>query len=210
MKNKKTKPKEENVNALHEALDELKQELESVRTEKDELFGKLQRVSADFANFQKRVPKQISDSVAYEKESIIRTLLPVLDNFEHTLQKAHSAERLDVVIQGVEMIYGQVLDVLRSHGVEQIHAQDETFDPTQHEAMMRREEPDRQNDVVLEEFHKGYKVNGRVIRPAKVIVNKVQTEPQPEPAAEDLKEEAPEQTTDGAEAASEPENDTEQ
>ena len=51
MKDKKTKPKEENVNALREALDELKQELESVRTEKDELLGKLQRVSADFANF---------------------------------------------------------------------------------------------------------------------------------------------------------------
>ena len=205
MKDKKTKLKDENVNALREALDELKQGLKSVQTEKDELFGKLQRVSADFANFQKRVPKQISDSVAYEKESMIRTLLPVLDNFEHTLQKAHSAESLDVVIQGVEMIYGQILDILKSHGVEQIHAQNETFDPTQNEAMMRRED-----DVVLEEFHKGYKVNGRVIRPAKVIVNKVQAEPRPEPPAEAPKEEAPEQATDGAEATSEPENDTEQ
>jgi molecular chaperone GrpE len=214
MKDKKNKPKEDSAKALRDELDDLQARMESVRTEKDELFAKLQRISADFANFQKRVPKQISDSVAYEKESVIRTLLPALDNLEHTLANAHHAESLEVVIKGVEIIYSQMLDILKGHGVEQIHAKDEKFDPSRHEAMMRRAEPDKGDDVVLEEFQKGYVVNGRVVRPAKVVVNKIQGESPTEPTAEDPHEapprdEAPEQAKDAAEAASPPDNETE-
>ncbi len=156
--------------------DELQQKLESVQKERDELLGKLQRVSADYANFQKRVPRQISDSLAYEKDAIIRSLLPVLDNFDHTL-KANSGESDDAFVRGVEIVYGQMLDVLRSHGVEQIQALGETFDPARHEAMLRREKSGKPDNIVLEEFQKGYMVNGRVIRPSRVVVNKVAMEP---------------------------------
>ena len=62
--------------------------------EKEELFAKLQRVSADYANYQKRAPKQIADSVAYEKQAIIKTLLPCLDNLEHTLAGVESAAKI--------------------------------------------------------------------------------------------------------------------
>jgi molecular chaperone GrpE len=209
MKDKKSKPREEDAKALREALDKLHEELEGVQKERDELLSQLQRVSADYANFQKRVPKQICDSVAYEKEHVIRSLLPALDNFEHTLQKAHSAERLDVIIRGVEIIYGQMLDILKAHGVEQIHAQDEKFDPTLHEAMMRKAEPDKEEDVVLEEFQKGYKLNDRIIRPSKVVVNKLQAEERPEQQIQEHEEEAREQAMDEAEGASERESDTE-
>ena len=132
-----------------------------------------QRVSADYANFQKRVPKQIADTICYEKEKIIKALLPVLDNFEHTLQNAHSAESVDVLIKGVQIIYDQMLDILKSHGVEQIKALGEAFDPALHQAMMQKDEPERQENIVLEEFQKGYKLNGRVVRPSKVTVNKL-------------------------------------
>ena len=154
-------------------LEELRRTLESLQKEKDELFGKLQRVSADYANFQKRVPKQIADTICYEKERIIKTLLPVLDNFEHTLQNADSAENSDVFVKGIQIIYDQMLDILKSHGVEQIKAPGENFDPALHEAMMQKTEPEEQDNIVLEEFQKGYKLNGRVIRPSKVIVNKL-------------------------------------
>ena len=140
------------------------------------LHGQLQRVSADYANFQKRVSKQIADTIAYEKEKIIKTLLPALDNFEHTLQKAHSADNLDVLVKGIQIIYEQMLDILKSHGVEQIKAHQQKFDPASHQAMMQKCEPDKEEDIVLEEFQKGYKLNGRVIRPSKVIVNKPQGE----------------------------------
>jgi molecular chaperone GrpE len=154
-------------------LEELRRTIESLQKEKDELFGKLQRVSADYANFQKRAPKQIADTICYEKERIIKTLLPVLDNFEHTLQNADSAENSDVFVKGIQIIYDQMLDILKSHGVEQIKAPGENFDPALHEAMMQKTEPEEQDNIVLEEFQKGYKLNGRVIRPSKVIVNKL-------------------------------------
>ena len=150
--------------------------IESLRQEKDELLGKLQRVSADYANYQKRVPKQIADTIGYEKELIIKKLLPVVDNFEHTLQNAHSAEDLDVLVKGVRIVYDQLLDVLKSQNVEQIEARGQTFDPALHEAMTQRTEPDAEDNTVLEEFQKGYKLNGRVIRPSKVIVNKLMIE----------------------------------
>jgi molecular chaperone GrpE len=153
-------------------LDELRGTIESLLKEKDELFGKLQRISADYANFQKRVPRQIADSIVYEKERIIKTLLPVLDNFEHTLQNAGSAEK-DGLIKGIRIIYDQLLDVLKSHNVEQVEALGETFNPAVHEAMTQQINPEKEDGVVLEEFQKGYRLNGRVIRPSRVVVNKL-------------------------------------
>ena len=149
---------------------------EVLQKEKDDLFAQLQRVSADYTNFQKRVSKQIADSITYEKERIIKTLLPALDNFEHTLQNAQSTETSDVLLKGIRIIYDQMLDILKSHGVEQIKALDEKFDPVLHQAMMRKTEPDKAENIVLEEFQKGYRLNGRIIRPSKVIVNKLQPE----------------------------------
>ncbi|MBN2594004.1 MAG: nucleotide exchange factor GrpE, partial [Sedimentisphaerales bacterium] len=95
-------------------LEELHEKIESLQKEKDELFAKLQRISADYANYQKRVPKQISDAICYEKERIIKTLLPALDNFEHTFQNAHSAENVDVLVKGIRIIYDQFCEILKS------------------------------------------------------------------------------------------------
>ena len=171
----------EEVKAPEDELSRLQQqELDTVRKERDELLGRLQRVSADYANFQKRVPKQVSDSVAYEKDKILRSLLPILDNLEHTL-KAHSAESSDAVVRGVEIIYGHMLDILKSHGVSQMQALGEPFDPARHEAMLTREEPGTPANVVLEELHKGYLINDRVLRPTRVVVSK-EPAPQPSPA----------------------------
>jgi molecular chaperone GrpE len=166
-------PQEENeaAKALNEELNKLQQDMESLQKERDELFGRLQRVSADYANFQKRTPKQVSDSVAYEKDKIIRSLLPILDNMDHLL-KAHAAESTNSLVQGVEIIYGHMLDTLKVHGVEQMHALGEPFDPLRHEAVMVREEPDKPADVVLEEIQKGYRTSDRILRPARVVVNK--------------------------------------
>ncbi len=157
-------------------VDELHGAVESLQKEKDELFGKLQRISADYANYQKRVPKQISDSISYEKERMIKSLLPALDNFEHTLQNAHSAEKVEVLVKGIQIIYDQLIEILKSHNVEQIKALDEPFDPAVHEAMTQQTDTEKDPNVVLEEFQKGYKLNGRVIRPSKVVVNKLPAE----------------------------------
>jgi len=197
-----SRPKEEKQKkpkAKKSELEELRQQIEDLQREKDELFGRLQRVGADYENFQKRVPKQIADTIAYEKEKVIKTLLPALDNFEHTLQKAHSAENAEVLVKGIQIIYDQMLDTLKSHGVEQIKALGEAFDPALHQAVMQREEAEKQDGTVLEEFQKGYKLNGRVIRPSNVIVNKLPMEEQKkveEEVTEAADEESEEQSVD--------------
>lgn len=191
MKDKKAKPNDENAKTTPEELEEVHKQLEQTQAERDDLLGKLQRVSADYANFQKRVSRQVSDSIAYEKEHLFKTLLPVLDNFDHTLEKSKAAENVDVVLQGVRMVYDQMLGILRSHGVEAVEALGGLFDPSVHEAMMRREDPERPDNIILEEFQKGYKLNGRVIRPSRVIVNKLactEAPAQEEPSGEATEE----------------------
>jgi molecular chaperone GrpE len=223
MNEKETKPNEEEkkegegVGAVEEELNKLRQELDSVQEEKDELFSRLQRVYADFSNFQKRVPKNIADAVTYEKEKLIRSFLPVLDNFALTLQKAHAAESVDAVVKAVEMIHGQMLNVLKLQGVEPIQAVGEKFDPERHEAIVRRAEPDKENDLVLEEFQKGYVLNHHILRPSRVAVNKVETTTGPAASSErraaqqpqESTEAASEQGTDAVEPASEQESDSE-
>ncbi|OHB67950.1 MAG: nucleotide exchange factor GrpE [Planctomycetes bacterium RBG_13_60_9] len=222
--NEKKRPKEEEekpasagAEAPDRDLEKLRQELDRVRQEKDELFTRLQRIYADYANFQKRVPKNIADTVAYEREKLIKSFLPVLDNFDRTLREAHSAQTIDAVVTGVEIIYNQMLNILKQHGVEQIQTLNEKFDPERHEAMLGRQEPDKENDIVLEEFQKGYTLDGRVLRPSRVAVNKVQalapstegSEKQPEEQTRPSKEESSASGTDAAEAPSERQSNTE-
>ena len=150
----------------------LQEQLEKLQKEKAELFEKFQRVSADYANYQKRGLKQITDSIAYEKKAILKSFLPALDNFEHTLAAEQNADDIESFAKGVRIVYDQMLTILKSHGVEPIDALGKKFNPVIHEAMMQRSEPDVDDGIILEEFQKGYKLNGRVIRPCKVIVSK--------------------------------------
>lgn len=173
MKEKKPEKLKTGKNAK-KTTGKLEQQLAELEKEKAELFEKLQRVSADYANFQKRSAKQVTDDIAYEKEKIIKSLLPALDNFEHTLANADSAEDAEVFVKGVRIIYDQMLDILKSHNVKQIKVAGEKFDPSLHQAMMQRTEQDKEEGTILEEFQKGYTLNGRVIRPSRVIVNKPQ------------------------------------
>jgi len=205
------KPNEPAAKALDKELEKLQQDFEAVRKEKDELVDRLQRVYADYANFQKRVPKNVADTVAYEKERFIRSFLPILDNFDRTLREARSAQNVEAVVRGVEIIRDQMLTILKSHGVEPIDALNEKFDPARHEAMLRRSEPDKEDDIVLEEFQKGYALNGKVLRPTRVAINKIQAPAQAAQAAgaqpsrptPEAEEQAPEQGTEAAETASE-------
>jgi molecular chaperone GrpE len=190
-KGKEKTKEQQQPSAKTEDVEKLQEQIKELQNEKDEIFGKLQRIGADYANFQKRVPKQIADTITYEKEKIIKTILPVLDNFEHTLQNVHSAESVDVLIKGIGIIYDQMLDILKSHGIEQIEALGQQFDPALHEAMMKKADPEGQENIVIEEFQKGYKLNGRVVRPTKAVVSTKSEE----------QDQQQEQTTDESEMA---------
>jgi molecular chaperone GrpE len=88
------------------------------------------------------------------------------------LQNTQYSQNVEAVVNGIRIVYDQMLGVLRLHGVEQIKALGEKFNPVLHEAMLSKNEPDKDNDIVLEEYKKGYRLNSRVIRPSKVVVNK--------------------------------------
>jgi molecular chaperone GrpE len=215
-KAKKTNEEEEPkpngpAKALDKDMEKLQQDFEALRKEKDELVDRLQRVYADYANFQKRVPKNIAETVAYEKERFIRSFLPILDNFDRTLREAQSAQNVEAVAKGVEIIRDQMLTILKTHGVHPIDAWNEKFDPARHEAMLRRSEPDKEDDIVLEEFQKGYALNGKVLRPSRVAINKIPAPAQagktPEtespPPTPETEEQAPAEGTEATETASE-------
>ena len=186
----KQAPAEEKPQTSSE-LEELRRQLTDMQKEKDELFARLQRLSADYANFQKRAPKHVADTIAYEKEKIVRTLLPAMDNFEHTFQNAQVPESIDTFVKGVRIIYDQIIDILKSHGLEQINALGKKFDPSQHEAVLQKAEMQQPDGTVLEEPQKGYKLNGRVIRASRVVVNKLPTEEliQPKQNSEKIEDE---------------------
>lgn len=207
-KGKKDKSEAAEIESLQAELEEHRKSVENLTGEKDELLAKLQRVSADYANFQRRVPKQVADNIAYEKEKILKTVLPVLDNFEHTLQNANSSDDFDALVKGIRIVYDQMLDVLKVHGVVQIESVGTRFDPSKHEAMMRRTEDDQEDEVVLEEFQKGYRLNDRVLRPSKVVVNKkAEADSQADTDEAPVEDAAKEQ--DSNDEAAEPSNATE-
>ena len=164
-------------------MQELQKQLEGLRKEKDDIFAKLQRLAADYDNYQKRSAKQIIDNVAYEKDKIIKSLLPILDNFEYILTNTSCGATDETLLKGVKIIYDQMLSVLKGYGIEQIKSTGEQFNPAHHEAITHRSENSKEEGLVLEELQKGYKLNGRLIRASRVVINKMpepQTPPQPE------------------------------
>lgn len=197
-----SKDKEKNKKDVSEQkIAELQEQLAEVTKEKDDLFEQLQRVSADYVNYQKRVPKQVSDSIAYEKKAIIRSVLPSLDNFEHALAGAAKAETVESVAEGIKLTFDHLLDALKAHKVEKIQSVGEQFDPELHEAMMRRSEEGKEDNVILEEFQSGYMIGEQVLRPAKVIVNKLpesnqETQTQAEDNIEEVKTEDSQDNTE--------------
>ena len=179
MSEKDTKKTNKKIKELEKKVEDLEKQLETLTAEKQDVFEQLQRISADYANFQKRAPKQIADSVAYEKKAILRSMLSSVDNFEHALSHTSSAgdkETLNNFIKGIQLVFDHMMDALKGHGVKRIEALGQPFDPNLHEAMMRRSEPDTEDNTVLEVYQAGYMMGEQVLRPSKVIVNKIEEE----------------------------------
>ena len=166
----------------------LQKDIERLQAENKELLDKFQRLGADYANYQKRAPKQIADSVDYEKRQIIKSLLGSMDNFAHALAGAKTAqgpEALKSVIDGIQFVYNHMFDSLKSQGVEKIVSVGQPFEPGKHEAMMQRTEADKPDNIVLEEFQAGYTLGTYVLRPARVAINKLAAQPVSQPEVEE-------------------------
>lgn len=150
--------------AMQEEIEALKGQVEKLTGDLQEKKDRLLRLQADFDNFRRRSAKEREEISAVVTQNFCKDMLPLLDNFE----RAMAAETKDVEAfqKGVEMIFTQFQEVLKKNGLEQIEAVGQKFDPNFHQAVMRVEDPEKEDDTVAQELQKGYMVKGRVIRPA--------------------------------------------
>jgi molecular chaperone GrpE len=150
------------------ASEAMETDIAQLMAEKDEFRELAQRVQADFENYRKRMLREQTEKIERASESIVEQLLPVLDNFELALPSLDSAD--EKVRKGVELLYTELVGVLAKAGLEPIDAQGKPFDPNEHEAVAQEDgdgEP-----VVCDVLRAGYRLKGRVLRPATVRVTR--------------------------------------
>lgn len=135
------------------------------------------RFRAEFANYKKRVEREQIEYTDYLKGEFLKKLLPVLDDFNHMLDKTEQGTSEESVLEGAKLINDKLFKILASDGLEKIEAEGMEFDPQVHEAMMMQKTTDKKNNhIVLSVFQDGYKLKERLLRPAKVIVGDYQEE----------------------------------
>lgn len=142
---------------------------EKLKAEKDALYDRLLRKQAELENFRKRTQREKEEFLHHATADLIRALLPSLDGFERAL--AHRGANVPAEFsQGMELIYRDLLDVLRRAGLAQIETVGKTFDPHVHQAVETVVSPDHRDQEIVEELQRGYRLKQRLLRPAIVKV----------------------------------------
>jgi molecular chaperone GrpE len=153
-------------------IEELKKKLEESEKRAAEYLAGWQRERAEFLNYKKEEMESVKELLKYANESFILKTLPILDNFEIIEKKLPENLKKDDNVKGLLMIKNQILDFLKTQGVEEIKSIGEKFNPNFHEVVEEIEAKGKQPGTIIEEIQKGYKINGRLLRPAKVKVTK--------------------------------------
>lgn len=135
------------------------------------MISRFQRLQAEFDNYRRRTQAEKEELATVAIQGFLVTLLPVVDNFERALGVVNGVKDIDSFREGIEMIYKQLINVLREEEVFPIESVGQPFDPNKHEAFMVEESDDIDPNIVLEEFKKGYEYKGKVIRPSMVKVS---------------------------------------
>jgi molecular chaperone GrpE len=157
--------------SVEEAEASVEADLVALTQERDDFRELAQRVQADFENYRKRMLREQTEKIERASEGLIEQLLPVLDTFELALDNVGDAG--EKVRKGVELVFAELLGVLEKHGLERIDAMGKPFDPHEHEAVAQEDgdgEP-----VVFDILRSGYRLKGRVLRPATVRVTRADT-----------------------------------
>ena len=152
-------------------------ELAAVREEARQNHDRWLRERADLENLKKRFARERQDAIRFGNESLLRDLLPVLDNLERALAAAGEGGEAQRVAEGLELVRKAFVDTLQRHGVERITAAGEPFDPSRHEAVAYVESDTHEAHQVMVEHQPGYRLNERLLRPAMVTVSKGKATP---------------------------------
>ena len=150
---------------------EMEEKLEAATQESKDNYDRLLRVTAEFENYKKRATREMQDFKKFANQSLIKELLPVIDNLELALKSLMEDKKVaQNLIDGVELTYKNILKIFEKHSVAQIEALGQPFDPNFHEAVMREETDDHPENTVTNELQKGYLMHDRLIRPSMVVV----------------------------------------
>ena len=156
------------------AAEQVKQDLDDLtaaKRERDEYLELAQRTRADFDNYRKRVAKDAAEALQRGRAALAREVVPVLDNLERALDAAESGEGAGALAKGVGLVRDELRSVLERAGVEAYDPAGERFDPSWHEAISTRAEEGTDSGTVVETLERGYRLDGEVLRPARVIVS---------------------------------------
>ena len=170
MPEKKAAAGEEKARGKQSREEELMCKLQETEKTAAENYDKYVRATAEIENYKKRAVREKADAVRFGNENLLRDILPLMDNIDRAMDHACNSDDFDAFKQGLKMLQEQLLVCLQKHGVEQIEAVGKDFDPHVHEAMLQVESKEHEQSKVVGEFEKGYLLNGRLLRPAKVSV----------------------------------------
>ncbi len=165
-------PTAETPAADRSELEILREQLELKEQEAKSTYDRLLRQAAELENFKKRTLREREESVRFANEALVKDILPIIDNLERAVAHAQGGGNGEPLVEGVEMVLKGLLNVLSKYGVTPIEAVGQPFDPVKHEAMAQVESTDHKPNTVIEEHHKGYLFNNRLLRPALVTVAK--------------------------------------
>lgn len=169
-----TAPEEKPIEEMTKA--ELKEELKKTRETAEKNYNLLLRSQAEIENIKKRNAKEKEEWIKYSNETLIKEILPVMDNLEKAIAHSQNEAASTALKEGVELTLKGLKDILRKAGLEEVPAEGEPFDPNFHHAVSEMEDEGREPGTILQEFQKGYRLHQRLIRPALVVVNKGKAE----------------------------------
>lgn len=152
--------------------EELEQKIADLEAENSDLKDQYLRKQADFENFRKRMFREKEDAIKYANSSLLEDLITIIDDFERAIKASSSAQDVESFKTGIEMIEKQFVGLLeRKYGLKRFNSGGEEFDPELHEAIGMEESEQCDTSMVIEEYQKGYMLNDRVLRHAKVKVS---------------------------------------
>lgn len=151
--------------------DQVEAELEAARAEAAECRDVALRAQAEFENFRKRITREREEERRRAGERVVTEILPALDNLERAIEHTTAGGDLKHLLAGVEAVHAQILGVLAKEGVEVVDPLGGVFDPITQQAVSQKEDPQVPEGTVVEVFHKGYSLGGRVLRSAMVVVS---------------------------------------
>ena len=168
----KRKKESDRIDELTEEIASLEERLAEKGGEAEENYNKFLKSCADLENFKKRVEREKKELLDYANDTLIKDMLNVIDNLERALSHVNDDVDIKSLKEGLALSIEQIFPTLNKFGLEKIVAVGEPFDPNIHEAVSHEESSEHSPEIVIREFQKGYKLKGRLLRPAMVAVSK--------------------------------------